>query len=116
MTEYGPLPYRFSVMGTPIDATFKAILTDTAQSIRALAETAGITWVVNGQSPHAALVSIETNNARTGTVAINAAGTLGHVVASGISYWVSGAAWVNATCFCNAAAGVGAVIQISLGR
>lgn len=116
MTEYHPLDYRFSVMGTPKDATFKATLADTAQSIKILAETAGVTWTVNGQTPHAALVSIEANNARTGTAAIGAAGSLGHVVVSGASYWISGAPWVDATYFCNASAGANAVIQITLGR
>ena len=116
MTVSAPLIYQFSVMGTPVEPTFKATLKDTAESIRTLAEAAGITWVQNGQAPHAALVSVETQNARTGTAAIGASGTLGHVVASGVAYWVPGAPWVNATHFCNATVGSDAVIQITLGR
>lgn len=111
-----PLPYGFPVMGTPTDNTFKATLTDNAQSIKTLAVAAGITWTQDGQDPNGVLITVETNAARTGTANISASGTLGHVIASGGSWRIPGAGYINASYLCNATAGNNAVVQITLER
>ena len=111
-----PLPYEFPVMGTPVDNTFKATLTDAAQSIKTLATTAGITWTQSGRDPNGVLITVETNAARTGTGNITAASTTGHLIAVGGSWRIPGTGYINASYLCSAAAGDNAVVQITLER
>ena len=112
-----PLPYGFPVMGTPVDNTFKATLIDTAQSIRALAETAGITWTQSGRDPNGVLITVETNAARTGTANVAASGTVGHVIVKDTApIHFAGAGFINALKLTSAAAGSYPVIQITLER
>jgi hypothetical protein len=114
--DLAPLQYGFPVMGTPVDNTFKATLTDTAQSVKTLAVAAGITWTQNGRDPNGVLVTVETNGARTGTGNISAASTTGHVIASGGAWRIPGTGYINASYLCNATAGNNAVVQITLER
>lgn len=111
-----PLPYGFPVMGTPVDNTFKATLIDTAQSIKTLAETAGVTWTQSGRDPNGVLITVETNAARTGTANVVASGTVGHLIAVGGSWRIPGTGYINASYLCNATAGDNAVVQITLER
>ncbi len=111
-----PLPYGFPVMGTPVDTTFKATLTNTAQSIQTLATAAGITWTQSGRDPNGVLITVETYAARTGTASIAATGTIGHVIAVGGSWRIPGTGYINASYLCNATAGDNSVVQITLER
>lgn len=111
-----PLKYEFPVMGTPVDNTFKATLTDAAQSIKTLAVAAGITWTQNGRDPNGVTVSVETNAARYGTGNITAASTTGHLMAVGTPWRFPNTGYINALYLCNAAAGDNAVVQITLER
>ena len=111
-----PLTYGFPVMGTPVDNTFKATLTDAAQSIKTLATTAGVTWTQSGRDPNGVLITVETNAARTGTGNIAASTTTGHLIAVGGSWRIPGTGYINASYLCNAAAGDNAVVQITLER
>lgn len=111
-----PLQYEFPVMGTPVDNTFKATLTDAAQSIKTLAVAAGITWTQSGRDPSGVLITVETNAARTGTANVAASGTVGHLIAVGGSWRIPGTGYINASYLCNAAAGSNAVVQITLER
>ena len=111
-----PLHYQFPAMGTPVDNTFKATLTDSAQSIHTLAATAGITWVQSGQPPNGATISTETYGVRYGTGNITAASTTGHVMAVNTSWRFPAAGYINALYLCNAVAGDNAVVQITLER
>lgn len=112
-----PLTYQFSVMGTPVDNTFKATLDNTAKSVQTLAEAAGITWVQNGQTPHGMWLSVETQNARFGAVGIGAVDTTGHVLAKDlVPIHFSGSGFINALKLSNATAGSNAVVQITLER
>ena len=111
-----PLKYEFPVMGTPVDNTFKATLTDAAQSIKTLAEAAGITWTQHGQDPNGVTVSVETYAARYGTGNITAASTTGHLMAVGSPWRFPNTGYINALYLCNAAAGDNAVVQITLER
>ena len=111
-----PLNYEFPVMGTPVDNTFKATLTDAAQSIQTLAAAAGITWTQSGRDPNGVTVSVEKNAARYGTGNITAASTTGHLMAVGTLWRFPSAGYINALYLCNAAAGSNAVVQITLER
>ena len=111
-----PLTYQFPVMGTPVDNMFKATLDNTAQSLQTLAKAAGITWIQDGRSPQGALISVETNDARAGATGTSASGTVGHVLAAGSSWQVSGAGFVNALKLTSATAGSYPVVQITLER
>lgn len=111
-----PLPYDFPVMGTPTDNTFKATLTDAAQSVKTLAEAAGITWAKYGRDPNGVTVTVETNAARFGYANISAAATTGHLMAVGSPWRFPSTGFINATYLCNAAAGDNAVVQITLER
>ena len=112
-----PLPYGFPVMGTPVDNTFKATMDNTAKSIQTLAETAGITWVQSGQTPHGVWISVETQNARWGTTGLSASGTVGHVLVKDTApTHFAGAGFINALKLTSAAAGSYPVVQITLER
>jgi hypothetical protein len=112
-----PLVYQYPVMGTPVDNTFKATMDNTAKSIQTLAETAGITWVQSGQTPHGVWISVETQNARWGTTGLSASGTVGHVIVKDTApIHFAGAGFINALKLTSAAAGSYPVIQITLER
>lgn len=110
-----PLSYSFAVMGTPTDNTFKATLTNASQSLKTLAEAAGITWTRNGQPPHGALITVEDNNAKFGAFLVSV-DNVGHDLTSGSSLRTTGAGWVDALRLCNATDNSNTVVQVTLER
>lgn len=111
-----PLVYQYSVVGTPVDNTFKATLDNTTKSIKTLVSSAGIVWLQNGRAPQGVHVSVETKDARFGNAAI-VSGSVGHVLAAGSSYRFGGAGFLDALCFTSSVATDNTgVVQITLER
>jgi hypothetical protein len=111
-----PLNYQFPIYGTPVDNTIRAVIDNTATSIKTLAAAAGITWLRNGQPPQGALISVETKDARFGNSTI-VSGLSGHILAVGSSIHIGGAGFIDALYFTSSVLTDNTgVVQITLER